>query len=243
MIKLEIIPAIDIMNGKCIRLKQGKPSEIKQYSNNPLKVAEDFINQGANRLHIVDIDAALGRMPNTQTIKELIRELSVKVQIAGGIRSLLKAKLYLKIGASRVIYGTTAINNPEIVEDSVKKLGSEKILVAIDEKDDKVAIKGWKQITEENYINFAKKLEDINVGAIILTSIERDGMLLGPNIEKIATIRESVNLPIIASGGVGTINDLFNLSKLGLEGVIIGTAIYENNFSVKKALEVSQSVS
>jgi phosphoribosylformimino-5-aminoimidazole carboxamide ribotide isomerase len=233
-----VIPAVDILDGKCVRLVRGDPRKSKVYYNNPVEAAQLLEEQGAELLHLIDLDAALGSGQNMETIKNLLRDISVKVQIGGGIRSLEKAGALLKLGAYRVIFGTAAVNNPLLVEEAVIQHGSESIAVAIDEKDGKVAIHGWKSKSEIDYLNLARYFEEMGVGALIFTPISVDGTLKGPRIEKTVKLVETVNVPVIASGGVASLEDLVTLTGTGVEGVVVGTALYEKKFTLKEALEV-----
>jgi phosphoribosylformimino-5-aminoimidazole carboxamide ribotide isomerase len=233
-----VIPAVDILDGKCVRLVRGDPRKSKVYYNNPVEAAQLLEEQGAELLHLIDLDAALGSGQNMETIKNLLRDISVKVQIGGGIRSLEKAGTLLKLGAYRVIFGTAAVNNPLLVEEAVIQHGSESIAVAIDEKDGKVAIHGWKSKSEIDYLNLARYFEEMGVGALIFTPISVDGTLKGPRIEKTVKLVETVNVPVIASGGVASLEDLVTLTGTGVEGVVVGTALYEKKFTLKEALEV-----
>jgi phosphoribosylformimino-5-aminoimidazole carboxamide ribotide isomerase len=232
-----VIPAVDILDGKCVRLVRGDPRKSKVYYNNPVEAAQLLEEQGAELLHLIDLDAALGSGQNMETIKNLLRDISVKVQIGGGIRSLEKAGTLLKLGAYRVIFGTAAVNNPLLVEEAVIQHGSESIAVAIDEKDGKVAIHGWKSKSEIDYLNLARYFEEMGVGALIFTPISVDGTLKGPRIEKTVKLVETVNVPVIASGGVASLEDLVTLTGTGVEGVVVGTALYEKKFTLKEALE------
>ncbi len=240
--KLLIIPAVDIMGGKCVRLVQGDPTKAKVYFNDPLEAAGLLQDQGAELIHLVDLDAALGSGQNLDSIEKILMNLRVKVQIGGGVRTLEKTELLLKLGAFRVIIGTAAIQNPTLIEEAVRRYGSKRIAVAIDENKGKVTFHGWKDQLETNYLDFARCLEKMAVGTIILTSISVDGTLKGPQVEKILRLVETVKIPVIASGGIASLNDLVELTSSGVDGVVIGTALYEEKFTFKQALEVVKSV-
>ena len=237
-----IIPAVDIMGGKCVRLVQGDPTKLKVYFNNPLEAAKLLEDQGAALIHLIDLDAALGSGQNMEAIEKILKNLRVKVQIGGGIRTIEKAEILLKLGASRVIFGTAAIQNPTLIEEAVLRYGSTRIAVAIDEKKDKVTFHGWKDQSEINYLDLARSFETMEVGAIIFTSTSVDGTLKGPQVEKIVRLVETVKMPVIASGGIASLNDLVELTGTGVDGVVVGTALYEGNFTFKQALEVVKSV-
>ena len=233
-----VIPAVDILGGKCVRLFRGDPEKSKVYYEDPLQAAKALENECAKLIHIIDLDAALGSGDNTDAIKRILENTNVKAEIGGGIRSLEKADSLLKLGAYRVIFGTAAVKNPDLVRQAVKRFGSRSVAVAIDEKDGKVAVHGWKNKSEVDYIELAKSFEDMNVGALIFTPISVDGTLKGPMVEKTRRLVETVGVPVVASGGVAELNDLVELAKTGVEGVVVGRAIYEKKFTVKEALEV-----
>jgi len=237
-----IIPAVDIMGGKCVRLVQGDPTKLKVYFNNPLEAAKLLEDQGAELIHLIDLDAALGSGQNMDSVEKILKDLRVKVQIGGGVRTIEKAEILLKLGASRVIFGTAAVQNPTLIEEAVRLYGSTRIAVAIDEKKDKVTFHGWKDQSEINYLDLARCFETMEVGTIIFTSTSVDGTLKGPQVEKILRLVETVKMPVIASGGIASLNDLVELTDTGVDGVVVGTALYEGNFTFKQALEVVKSV-
>jgi phosphoribosylformimino-5-aminoimidazole carboxamide ribotide isomerase len=232
-----VIPAVDILDGKCVRLVQGDPRKSKVYYENPIEAAQLLEDQGAQLIHLIDLDAALGSGQNMETIKNVLENISVKVQIGGGIRTLEKADALLSLGAYRVIFGTAAVKNPTLVQEAVRQHGSESVAVAIDEKDGKVAVHGWKNKSEVDYLSLARSFEEMGVGALIFTPISVDGTLKGPRIEKTVKLVEAVNVPVIASGGVARLEDLVALTGTGVEGVVVGTALYEKKFTLKEALE------
>jgi len=236
-----VIPAVDVLGGKCVRLVRGDPGKSKVYYENPVEAAQLLEEQGAELLHLIDLDAALGSGQNMETIKNLLRDISVKVQIGGGIRTLEKADALLKLGAYRVIFGTAAVTNPQLVEEAVRQHGSESVAVAIDEKDGKVAVHGWKNKSEIDYLDLARTFEEMGVGALIFTPVSVDGTLKGPRIEKTVKLVETVKVPVIASGGVASLEDLVALTETGVEGVVVGTALYEKKFTLKEALEAVKS--
>ena len=240
---MKIIPAVDIMEGKCVRLLRGDPKKNKIYYDDPLEAAQLLENQGIELLHVIDLDAALGFGQNIEVIQKILENLTAKVQIGGGIRTLQKADQLLNLGSYRVIFGTAAIKNPDLIREAVKKYGSESIAVAIDEKNGKVAFHGWKKDSNINYLELAKSFETLDVGCLIFTPISVDGTLKGPQIEKTAELVKSVTVPVIASGGVAKLQDLVELSKIGVDGVIVGTAIYEKKFTVQEAMEILENVS
>ena len=238
-----IIPAVDIMGGKCVRLVQGDPKKLKVYFDNPLEAARLLEDQGAELIHLIDLDAALGSGQNMEAIEKILKSLRVKVQIGGGIRSLEKAETLLKLGVSRVIFGTAAVQNPSLIEEAVRRYGSPRVAVAIDEKEGKVTFHGWRDRSEIDYLDLARSFEAMEVGTIIFTSTSVDGTLKGPQVEKIIKLVETVKVPVIASGGIGSLKDLIMLAGTGVDGVVVGTALYERKFTFKQALEVVRSVS
>jgi len=238
-----IIPAVDIMGGKCVRLVQGDPTKSRVYFNNPLEAAKLFEDRGAELIHLIDLDAAIGSGQNMEAIEKILKNVHVKVQIGGGIRTLEKAEALLKLGVHRVIFGTSVIQNPTLIEETVRRYGSLRVAVAIDEKKGKVTFHGWKDISEIDYLDLARSLEAVGVGTIIFTSTSVDGTLKGPQLEKVVRLVETVKVPVIASGGIASLNDLVKLAGTGVKGVVVGTALYEGKFTFKQALEVVKSVS
>jgi len=233
-----VIPAVDILDGKCVRLFRGDPEKSKVYYEDPLEPAKLLEDEGAELIHIIDLDAALGSGDNTDAIKRILENTNTKAEIGGGIRSLEKAESLLKLGAYRVIFGTAAVKSPDLVSQAVKRFGSRSVAVAIDEKDGKVAVHGWKNKSEVDYVDLAKAFEAMDVGALIFTPISVDGTLKGPQVEETRRLVEIIGVPIVASGGVAALGDLVELAKTGVEGVVVGRAIYEKKFTVREALEV-----
>lgn len=237
-----VIPAVDIMGGKCVRLVQGNPRRSKVYFDNPLEAARRLEFQGAELIHLIDLDAALGSGQNLEEIEGILRELRVKVQIGGGIRTLKKAETLLKLGAFRVIFGTVAVQNPALIKEAVRRYGSLRVAVAIDERNGKVTFHGWKDQSAIDYLDLAHSFEEMKVGALIFTSTCVDGTLKGPQVEKVRKLVETVGVPVIASGGVASLNDLVKLAGTGVEGLVIGTALYEGKFTLEQALGVVKNV-
>jgi phosphoribosylformimino-5-aminoimidazole carboxamide ribotide isomerase len=237
-----VIPAVDILDGKCVRLVRGNPEKSKVYYENPLEAAQLLEIQGAELIHLIDLDAALDSGQNIGSIKKILDKISVKVQVGGGIRTLEKADSLLKLGAYRVIFGTVAVQNPSVVEEAVSRFGSKSVAVAVDEKDGKVTIHGWKNSSKKDYLDLSCTFEAMGVGALIFTSISVDGTLKGPRMEKIVKLVETVKVPVIASGGVATLEDLVELAGTGVKGVVVGTALYEKKFTLEEALEAIKDV-
>jgi phosphoribosylformimino-5-aminoimidazole carboxamide ribotide isomerase len=238
-----VIPAVDIIGGKCVRLVQGDPKRSTVYFDNPVEAARQLEVQGAELIHLIDLDAALGSGQNLEAIKNILRELQVKVQIGGGIRTLEKTETLINLGAFRVIFGTMAVQNPALVQEAVHRFGSPRIAVAIDERYDKVTFHGWKEQSTIDYLDLASLFAEMRVGTIVFTSINADGTLRGPQLEKIGKLAGKVRVPIIASGGVASLNDLIKLAETGVEGVVVGTALYEGRFTLEQAIVAVKNVS
>ena len=236
---MEIIPAIDLLNGKCVRLNQGNYNEVTKFNSDPVKQAQIWESQGARRLHLVDLDGAkTGEPINDLTIKKIKRSISIPIQLGGGIRTIDRAKELLGIGIDRIILGTIAIENPELV----KVLSQEyprRVAVGIDAKKGMVATRGWLKQSEISSLELAKQLNGLELAAIISTDIATDGTLKGPNVQALREITEISINPVIASGGIGSIADLISLSDFeneGIEGIIVGRALYDGSIDLKEAL-------
>lgn len=235
-----LIPAVDLMRGRCVRLFQGDPSKPKQYYENPEEAARFFQSQGAEMLHIVDLDAALGLGDNAKIISKIVRSVQIKTQVGGGIRTLERAKEILELGVSRAIFGTAAIRKPELILEVATIFGKERVAAAIDVKNGSPAIEGWQSKTSLEYIDVAQKLEATGVGCIIYTSVNADGTLSGPALSDTKRLVRSLTIPVIASGGIRDLEDISALAKTGVQGVIVGTALYENKFTLRQALKVAK---
>ncbi len=235
-----IIPAIDLKNGKCVRLKQGKIDEDTIYSEKPYEVAKFFENIGVKRIHLVDLNGAFkGKPENIEAIKEILKVTKLIVELGGGIRDLKTMDYYFNIGIDYLILGTIIIEDFAIVEEACKFFPN-KIIAGIDASNGKVAIKGWTKITNISAIELAKKVEDVGVREIIYTDISRDGMQVGVNVEATYNLQNNVTIPVIASGGVKDINDIKKLKEKNIYGVITGKAIYEKTLDLKEALKVCE---
>jgi phosphoribosylformimino-5-aminoimidazole carboxamide ribotide isomerase len=238
-----IIPAIDLLGGKCVRLVQGDPTQSTVYYDHPLDAAQQLEAQGAELIHIVDLDAALGSGENIEPISEILSTIQAKIQVGGGIRNLPKAKMLLQLGVTRIIFGTAAIHNPELISEAVHRFGSAQVAVAIDEKYEKVTFHGWQEQSTINYLDLARIYDRMKVGAIIFTPTQLDGTLRGPHVEKTQSLVEAVDVPVIASGGVAELDDLRRVATTGVVGVIVGTALYEKRFTLEEAIEEVKNVS
>ncbi len=240
-----IIPAIDLKGGRCVRLIQGKMDEETVFSDFPLKVAKRWEELGAKLIHVVDLDGAVSGKPgNRELVADIAKSLSIPVQIGGGIRDFKTAQAYLRDGIGRIILGTVAYDNTELVSELCKSYAG-KIIVGIDARDGMVAIKGWVETTKKNAIELAKEYENLGVAGIIYTDISKDGMMIGPNIDAIKEFASAVNIPVIASGGVSNIDDLRKIAEIshyGIEGVIIGKALYTGAIDLREAIKVVNSI-
>ncbi len=234
-----IFPAIDIKDGECVRLMQGDPGRVTVYGKDPVSMAKRWEDEGARWLHLVDLDGAFSRsLANRRVISEIAGAVGIPVQVGGGIRDLETMAYYLESGVKRVIIGTAAIRQPEILEKACE-LHPMQIALGIDARDGQVAIEGWKETTGTDAIDLARKFERLDLAAIIYTDIYRDGMQSGVNIEATRRLLESCRIPVIASGGVSTlkdIRDLLPLVPMGLMGVITGKAIYSGALRFGDAL-------
>jgi phosphoribosylformimino-5-aminoimidazole carboxamide ribotide isomerase len=238
-----LFPAIDLKNNACVRLEQGLMSSSKVYHENPLIVAKNFERSGAKYLHIVDLDKAIYKVSdNIKSIKKIKENTQIPIQVGGGIQTLDDVKSLLDLGIDRVIIGSVAVNNFDLLKEMVLKYKN-KIIVSIDAKNGMVATHGWQEVSKIDTLELCKKLESIGIKTIVYTDISKDGMLQGPNFADYQRLIDQTNLNIIASGGISSINDLIKLKKMNLQGAIIGKALYENKFSLKEALECLQNES
>ena len=242
-----LIPAIDLKEGRCVRLKQGLMEQATVFSDSPAEMALHWRNQGARRLHLVDLNGAFAGVPqNFPAIKEILAAVAkdIPVQLGGGIRDLGTIEKYLDLGLTDVIIGTAAVKNPEFVREACKAFPRQ-IIVGLDAKDGMVAIDGWATVTEHHVVDLAKRFEDDGVNSIIYTDIGRDGMMSGVNIEATVKLAQSVNIPIIASGGLTNLDDIHALcavEKEGVSGAITGRAIYEGSIDFAQAQKLADSL-
>ena len=238
-----VIPAIDLKEGKCVRLEQGLMDKDTVFNDNPAAQARAWQDQGAELLHIVDLDGAFAGEPkNRAAIEAIVKAISIPAQLGGGIRDMATIEAYLALGLSRVIIGTAAQRNPELVREACLKFPG-RIVVGIDAKNGMVAVQGWAELTDISAVNLARKFEGFGVSAIIYTDISRDGMLQGPNLEATRALAESVSIPIIASGGVSSLKDIQNLMAIessGISGVITGKAIYTGAIRLAEAVALTR---
>ena len=232
-----IYPAIDIFEGKAVRLYKGDYSQMTVYNDRPLSVAKDFEKNNATHLHIVDLEGAKsGSTPNFETVCELKNNTSLFCEVGGGIRSMETVDKYISAGIDRVILGTAAVKNPEFTVAAAKKYG-DKIAIGVDIKDGVVAISGWTEKSSLDAFRFCSDMQNIGINTIICTDISKDGAMKGTNVELYRRLSEKLSINIIASGGVSSIEDVKNLRKLGLHGAIIGKAYYTGAVDLRQAVE------
>lgn len=235
-----ILPAIDIRNGKCVRLYQGDFNTSEVVAQDPISTAKGFEEAGAEYIHMVDLDGALkGSVENEQAILEIVKRVKIPVELGGGIREISTVERLIKGGIGRVILGSAALKNPSMIKEAVKEF-KEKIAVGIDAKNGYVSIEGWLNTSDVYYIDFAKKMEDIGVDNIIFTDISRDGTLKGPNLKQLQALKESIGCKITASGGIKNIDDIQALKDMELYGAITGKAIYAGELSLKEAIMLTK---
>lgn len=233
-----LIPAIDLKNGRCVRLLQGELDSETVYSDDPAAMACSFEDAGAKRLHLVDLDGAFrGQGTNLDSIHSILKTISIPVQLGGGLRTADDVERMLKLGVSSVIIGTMAVKNPDIFEDIIKRYSSEQIILGIDARNRKVAIEGWQEGTEIYDVDFALHWKKVGIQRVVFTDIARDGMLSGPNMEALRNFARGTGLKIVASGGISSMEDLEQLKTLeedGVDQVISGKAIYEGKLDLKE---------
>jgi phosphoribosylformimino-5-aminoimidazole carboxamide ribotide isomerase len=236
-----IIPAIDIKDGQCVRLYQGEMDQETVYFSSPVDAAKHWVDHGAEWLHVVDLNGAVeGRPVHQQEVAEICMGFGVPVELGGGLRSLDAVEAALALGVARVILGTAAYENPDFLRDACKKFPG-KIVVGIDTRDRKVAVKGWKETTSTDAVELALRCEAAGASRIIYTDISRDGTRAGVNIEETRRVAQAVKIPLIASGGVATLDDIRRLKELqsdGVEAVIVGRALYAGAFTLGEAIQL-----
>ena len=238
-----ILPAIDLKEGACVRLEQGLMEKDTVYNDDPGVQARIWQDQGGELLHIVDLDGAFAGVPkNKEAIKAIVNAIDIPCELGGGVRDLQTIEAYLELGVDRIILGTIAKENPQLVAEACRKFPGH-IVVGIDAKGGLVAVRGWADVTEKKATELAKEMEGFGVEAIIYTDIARDGMMQGPNIEATQALAEAINIPVIASGGVSSLDDIRNLLKIeasGVSGVITGKAIYSGALDLRAAVALAK---
>ncbi len=237
-----ILPAIDIKDGNCVRLFKGDYSTVEKVAESPYSAAQSFADAGAKWIHMVDLDGAKdAKLVNADLISDVAKSSGLSVEVGGGIRDMSAIEYYLSRGINRVILGSAAVKNQQFVIDAVKEY-SDRIVVGIDAKNGMVRAEGWIDNSEINYIELAKRMEDIGVKTIIFTDIEQDGTLAGPNLKQLDDLVHEVNCDIIASGGVAVLKDIINLAELDVYGAICGKAIYSGTLDLKQAISITNKI-
>lgn len=238
-----VIPAVDLKAGRCVRLAQGRMDAETVFSDDPAAMAAKWAAMGARLLHVVDLDGAVEKAPrNLAAIRQILQKVTIPVQVGGGVRSAETIRTYLDLGVQRVIIGTEAIRNPALVAEACRRHPN-RIVVGIDARNGHVAIEGWTETTEVLAVDLARRFEDCGVTAINFTDIHRDGMQTGPNLEETRRLAEAVSIPVVASGGVATLEDirrLLPLEAVGVSGVITGRALYAGSLDLGEAIRVAE---
>ena len=237
---MKIFPAIDLFGGKAVRLYKGDYAQMTVYSDNPPEIALDFKAQGAEWIHLVDLEGAKsGLTPNIEVVKKIVDKSGLKAEVGGGIRSMEVIKKYIDAGVSRVILGTAAVTDRAFLENAVKTYG-DKIAVGVDIKDGFVAIKGWTEKSDYDGVDFCRQMQDLGVKTVICTDISKDGAMQGTNHELYKTLSSELGMQIIASGGVSSIDDIKKLAAFGIYGAIIGKAYYTGAIKIEDAVKVAR---
>ncbi len=237
---MEVIPAIDLLDAKCVRLYQGDYDRVKTFNENPVEVARNWVEQGATRLHLVDLDGAKqGKSVNLAAIQAIVRSIDIPVQVGGGLRDRTAVAQLLGLGVQRIILGTVAVEQPELVTELCQEF-PQQIVIGIDARNGKVATRGWLETSEVAATELAQRMAQQGAAAIIYTDIHRDGTLTGPNLEALKELTRAIDIPVIASGGVSSLTDLLSLlalEPLGVTGAIVGRAIYTGEINLKEAVQ------
>lgn len=236
--KMLIMPAVDIKNGKCVQLVQGKPGTEQVVIDNPEKVAKNWEDNGAEIIHVIDLDGALETKDNLITVKKILKEVNVPIQLGGGIRTVEYAEKLLNLDIERLIIGTMAIQDPETITKLSKEYGSDRIMVSLDSKDSKVVIKGWKEKIDKTATDISKEFQEAGAGSILFTNVDVEGLLGGFDVKPAIELVNSVDIPIVYSGGITTLEDIKKLSTTGVKGLVIGSALYKNKINLIDALKL-----
>jgi len=233
---MKIIPAVDISGGKCVRLRRGSLDEAKVYFQDPMEAARKWADQGAEMLHVIDLDAALGVGNNSALISRLVSSMDIPIQVGGGIRTLEVARSYLDLGAERVIFGTVALEL-KLIGEGLRAFGQGSIMAAVDHIAGRVAVRGWKEMTCIDALTLSMRLEEEGVRQIMMTSIERDGTMRGPNLEYSVKAVEALKSAVYLAGGFRSVDDLLRLKGTKVAGVVLGKALYEGALDLREAME------
>jgi len=232
-----IMPAVDIKNGKCVQLIQGKPGSEMVEIENPEQVALKWEENGAETIHVIDLDGTIDGNTSLEVIKRILKEVSVPIQLGGGIRSVDYARELLGLDIERLIIGTMGIENPKTITQLSDEYGSDRIMISLDSKDNKVVIKGWSEKIDKTPQELSNEFKQHGAGSILFTNVDVEGLLGGFYTDPIIKLKKSVDLPIVYSGGITTIDDVKKLNESGVEGIVIGSALYKNKIDLKEALK------
>jgi phosphoribosylformimino-5-aminoimidazole carboxamide ribotide isomerase len=232
-----VIPAVDIKNGKCVQLVQGKPGTEQVVLEDPAKIAQQWEDRGARMIHVIDLGGALGESKNLEIVRDIRDSISVSIQMGGGIRTKEDALNLLDMDIDKVILGTIAMENHEVVKELSDSYGRERILVALDSKDSQVVVRGWTEKTGKTAPEMGMIFEKLGAGGILFTNVDYEGLLRGFSLKPLEELLHAVEIPVIYSGGVSTLEDIEKLSKTRAEGVVIGSALYKGNINFEQALE------
>ena len=239
---MEVIPAIDLRGGRCVRLHQGDFAQETIFSDDPVAMARQWQQQGGPRLHLVDLDgAATGEPAHLDIISAIVAALDIPVQVGGGIRAADTARAWLEAGVDRVVIGTAAVRNPEMVQEVCRAHGSGQVVVAVDARDGMVAVQGWQEASEVSALELAHRMAALGVSRLLYTDIARDGTLSGPDLDTNARLVSETGMAVLASGGVSSVEDIRRLALTGVEGIIVGRALYTGAVALPEAVEAAAS--
>lgn len=233
-----VIPGVDILKGRCVQLVGGRPETERVYGD-PVEQAQRWVAEGASYLHVIDLDAAMGTGDNFESVAEVLANVRVGVEVGGGIRTFERANELLGIGAERVILGTAAVKNPELVKQLVELAGGERVMVALDSRSGRVTIEGWRAQTEKTAVQLAKEFERMGVGSLLYTGVDVEGRMSGLAARETQELVGAVKIPVFASGGVGSLDDVRVARETGAAGLVVGMALYERKFTLREAMEVA----
>lgn len=241
MMSFNVIPAIDLKDGKAVSLVQGVPGTGITPIDDPIEVAANWVGQGAKTLHIIDLDGAFsGQRKNAYIMEEIRSKFKVEVQVGGGIRDYETVRSLLDLGVTRVILGTAAVRDPQMIKSLAKEFGSDAIMVSLDSKGGKVLVEGWTASSGRSTVEMGRLFESLGAGSILFTNVDVEGLLKGIDESPISELVSSVGIPVIASGGVTSIDDIIRIKKAGAEGVIVGAALYKGLFTLREAIDKVQ---
>ncbi|MDR1270198.1 MAG: 1-(5-phosphoribosyl)-5-[(5-phosphoribosylamino)methylideneamino]imidazole-4-carboxamide isomerase [Planctomycetaceae bacterium] len=239
---MQLLPAIDILNGKCVRLKQGDYGRETVYADNPAEMAQHWVRHGAEYLHVVDLDGAKKKEPvNRQSVYDIVKTVEIPVEIGGGIRNEKTIRDYLDAGIDRVVIGTLALKNPDWFQKMSEQFPN-KLVLGIDARNGLVATEGWLETSRTSAVELARNFCNLPLAALVYTDIAKDGMMEGPNFDEMVAMQQAVPFPVIASGGVSSLDDIRKLRQLGLPACIIGKALYEGTMQLKDALNIATAL-